>query len=161
MSDGYDKKIFARNLMTELKRSGESQRDLARLLNVTSSTVSNWCTGQKLPRMDKVEKIAAHFGVQKSDLIEDKIQNMLKSMGPTWDELQKREENIFRDYLRINFYEIEKKDNDYLVKWHMGVNGDGAEEIRTAHIDNETYKQIRRTIDDYVNYVLQKYFPRT
>lgn len=24
MSDGYDKKIFARNLMTELKRSGES-----------------------------------------------------------------------------------------------------------------------------------------
>lgn len=63
---------------------------------MTSSTVSNWCTGQKLPRMDKVEKIAAHFGVQKSDLIEDKIQNMLKSMGPTWDELQKKDENIFQ-----------------------------------------------------------------
>lgn len=35
-------------------------------------TISNWCTGEKLPRMDKVQMLADYFRINKSDLLEDK-----------------------------------------------------------------------------------------
>ena len=46
--------------------------DLMNDLHLSSSTVSNWCTGLKLPRMDKVQKLADYFRINKSDLIEEK-----------------------------------------------------------------------------------------
>lgn len=67
----YDKSIFARNLSRQMQISKESQVDIARLLGVSKSTVSAYCNGTQIPRMDKVEKLATHFGVMKSDLIED------------------------------------------------------------------------------------------
>lgn len=68
----YDTQIFAENLSNLLDLNNISQRDIAKILSVSSSTVSNWCTGQKIPRMDKIERIASYFGVTKSDLIEKK-----------------------------------------------------------------------------------------
>lgn len=47
-----------------------SQIEFANLMNVAASTVSSWCNGDKMPRMDKVEIIAKIFNVQTSDLIE-------------------------------------------------------------------------------------------
>lgn len=69
---GYNNQIFAANLRKLLEDTGTTQRDIARLLDVSSSTVSNWCTGQKVPRMGKIELLAEHFGILKSDLIEEK-----------------------------------------------------------------------------------------
>lgn len=69
----YDKTIFARNLQRLMTAHSDNQVDIARLLGVSKSTVSGYCKGTQMPRMDKVELLAAHFGVMKSDLIEDKI----------------------------------------------------------------------------------------
>ncbi|RHP85349.1 XRE family transcriptional regulator [Roseburia sp. AM59-24XD] len=52
--------------------SGKNQMDLMRDLGLSSSTVSNWCTGSKLPRMDKVQMLADYFHILKSDLLEEK-----------------------------------------------------------------------------------------
>lgn len=68
----YDTQIFAKNLSGLLEANHISQRDIAKILSVSSSTVSSWCTGQKIPRMDKIERLASYFGVLKSDLIEEK-----------------------------------------------------------------------------------------
>lgn len=70
--DRYDTQIFAKNLSRLLESHHISQRDIAKILSVSSSTVSSWCTGQKIPRMDKIERLASYFGVLKSDLIEEK-----------------------------------------------------------------------------------------
>lgn len=51
---------------------GKTQKDLIDFIHVSSSTVSNWCTGQKLPRMDKIQAIANWLGINTSDLIEEK-----------------------------------------------------------------------------------------
>lgn len=48
-----------------------TQLDLAKLLNVSDKTVSSWETGEKIPRMGNIEKIAKCFGLNKTDLIED------------------------------------------------------------------------------------------
>lgn len=66
------KEIFARNLVTNIQRNKKTQLDIAQYLQVSPAAVSAWCKGQKMPRMDKIERLANYFCIQKSDLIEDK-----------------------------------------------------------------------------------------
>lgn len=68
----YNKKIFANNLLFYLDQNEMKQNDLCSLLGVTKATISSWCNGNKMPRMDKIEKLAQIFNIQKSDLIEEK-----------------------------------------------------------------------------------------
>ena len=71
MSDNV-RMVFAKNLTWYIERSGRTQKELADMLGVAQSTFNNWCTGVRYPRMDKVEQLANYFGIQKSDLIEEK-----------------------------------------------------------------------------------------
>ena len=67
----YETKIiFGQNLTDLLDRNGINQNELAAKMSVAPSTVSSWCSGEKMPRMDKVEWMANFFGVSKSQLIE-------------------------------------------------------------------------------------------
>lgn len=72
MSNIGNKEIFSKNLMYYLERKGKTQREVAEALNVSTSAFNEWATGRKYPRIDKIEKLANYFGIQKSDLIEDK-----------------------------------------------------------------------------------------
>lgn len=69
--DGYDKRVFAGNLTRQMERCGKRQADIARLLGVSKSTVSAYCKGSQMPRMDKVELLARYFGVLKAELLEE------------------------------------------------------------------------------------------
>lgn len=57
-----------------MNKYNKKQSDLINDLGLSSSTISNWCTGEKLPRMDKVQILADYFHINKSDLIEEKEQ---------------------------------------------------------------------------------------
>lgn len=61
--------IFGENLSKLLERRGMSQNEFARRMGVSSATASNWCRGQKTPRMDKVDKICEMFHISRSKLI--------------------------------------------------------------------------------------------
>lgn len=75
MSEDKIRKIFSKNLTNQLALHGKNQKDLVDFIHVSSSTVSNWCTGQKLPRMDKIQAIAGWLGINTSDLLEEKSYN--------------------------------------------------------------------------------------
>ena len=70
MSTYETKQIFSENLCRLLSQSGKSQLDLALQLGVAPSSVSSWCNGEKMPRMDKVERMAQYFNVPVASLIE-------------------------------------------------------------------------------------------
>lgn len=72
MPENDYKKIFSKNLRYYMNKSGKKQSDLINDLSLSSSTISNWCTGEKLPRMDKVQLLADYFHINKSDLLEEK-----------------------------------------------------------------------------------------
>lgn len=72
----YDKTIFANNLRQLMDANDVNASDIAKLLNVSRSTVSEWLHGRKLPRMDKVETLSIHFHVTKSSLIEPTDDNI-------------------------------------------------------------------------------------
>lgn len=69
-----NKNIFALNLKRQMELKGKSRNDISEALGISYFTVSDWVNGKKYPRMDKVEMLANYFGIQKSDLIEDKTQ---------------------------------------------------------------------------------------
>lgn len=72
MSALGNKEIMARNLRYYVELSGKTQKDLADLLGVSTSTFNDWMNAKKYPRIDKIEMLANYFGILKSDLIEDK-----------------------------------------------------------------------------------------
>lgn len=65
--------IFPKKLMHYMSDNGKSRNDLVRDLGFKYSTVRDWEKGITIPRMDKVEMLANYFGIQKSDLIEEKM----------------------------------------------------------------------------------------
>lgn len=66
------KVIFARNLNNLMRDNNVSRAEVAKVTGASISAVGTWCTGVKIPRMDKVEKLAKYFHCLKSDLIEEK-----------------------------------------------------------------------------------------
>ena len=69
-----NKNVFASNLKRYMEVKGKSRNDISDALGISYFTVSDWVNGKKYPRMDKVEMLANYFGIQKSDLIEEKVQ---------------------------------------------------------------------------------------
>ncbi|MCL2745888.1 MAG: helix-turn-helix domain-containing protein [Coriobacteriia bacterium] len=63
--------IFASNIRKLRSRNGVTGEELASALRVSQSTVSDWENAKKMPREGSLEKIAAYFGVSKTELLAD------------------------------------------------------------------------------------------
>lgn len=68
----YDKQVFADNLASYMNSNHETQVDVAKLIGVSKSNVSAYLKAEQIPRMDKVQILADHYGVRLSDLLETK-----------------------------------------------------------------------------------------
>ena len=68
-----NKNIFANNLKRQMELHGKTRREICATLGFSYYTFSDWVNAKKYPRMDKVEMLANYFGIQKSDLIEEKL----------------------------------------------------------------------------------------
>lgn len=73
MSSLGNKAILSKNLKHYIERSGKDRKELASIWGFPYSTVSDWVNGKKYPRIDRIEVMADYFGIQKSDLIEEKM----------------------------------------------------------------------------------------
>lgn len=67
MSDNA-REIFIKNLRYIMEKKGITQADICRELKIPSATISNWCTGQRYPRIDKMQQLADMLGVTYSTL---------------------------------------------------------------------------------------------
>lgn len=79
MNESTFNNLFAQNLKFYLKQANMTQADLAEYMNVSTASISNWCTGNKIPRMDKVDKLCELFHINRSDLMEDKTTEQKQS----------------------------------------------------------------------------------
>jgi len=62
------REIFVKNLRYLMEAKGITQADICRELDVSSATVSDWCSGKKYPRPDKMQRLADLLGVLFSTL---------------------------------------------------------------------------------------------
>lgn len=62
---------IANNIKRLREQKGLTQEELAKALGMSRPAVTQWETGWSQPRMGTVEKLAAFFGVPKSEIIDD------------------------------------------------------------------------------------------
>ena len=79
MSNLGNREVFAKNLNFYVEKSGRTQKELAEIVGVATSTFNDWMKGKKYPRMDKIEILADFFKILKSDLIEEKQKQSTQS----------------------------------------------------------------------------------
>lgn len=108
MSDDLYKEVFSKKLKYYMELNNKTQADLINDLGVSSSTISNWCTGLKLPRMGKIQMLADYFHINKSDLIEEMPVYVIGENG--------KREVRYSDNLAME----KEKDNDTLLA-EMGI----------------------------------------
>ena len=85
------REIFSRNLNRKMKDAGKTRTDICDALGFSYYTVTDWVKGKKMPRMDKVEKLAKYFGCLISDLIEEKSDDKERQLKQNELSLKKRE----------------------------------------------------------------------
>jgi transcriptional regulator with XRE-family HTH domain len=71
--------VMAANIRRYMKENGKTRHEVCNALGFPYSTFSEWITGKKYPRIDKIELMANYFGCEKSDLIEDKTKQPTES----------------------------------------------------------------------------------
>lgn len=65
-----NRQIFSANLTYYMTINNIKRPQLAEALNVNYFTLCDWVNGKKYPRPEKIDKLAAFFGISKADLIE-------------------------------------------------------------------------------------------
>ena len=65
-----NKIVFSENLKYYLSLTGQLQKDIAAVAKVSQGTITDWIQTRSYPRMDKIQLLAEHFGIEMSDLVE-------------------------------------------------------------------------------------------
>lgn len=68
------KETFAKKLNHYMEMHQLNQVDISKIAGVSQQSVSNWLSKKLLPRMGVIEKLANHFGISKTDLLEENNQ---------------------------------------------------------------------------------------
>lgn len=71
-------KVVADNIKRLLKEKGISQTELAKIAEVSESTVGKWVLEKATPRMGPIQKISDYFRIPKSYILEEENQDSLK-----------------------------------------------------------------------------------
>ena len=71
MSENELNNLIASRIKYYMERKGISQVELAEALGVSQQAVSGWCSGNKMPRMDKIDSICKYFGISRNALMNE------------------------------------------------------------------------------------------
>ena len=104
---------MAKNLAYFLDKSGMTQKEMAEIVGVATSTFNDWMKAKKYPRIDKIEIMANHWKILKSDLIEEKTKEhreMQKNNDTLADIIvrARMDEDFFALLETINQYDADK-----------------------------------------------------
>ena len=96
MGNNKSKEIFSANLENLMSSRGIDRNKLCSDLGLKYTTVRDWLKGITYPRIGKIELLADYFGVNKSDLIEDKSQEIKELKIPTSPLVHKITEKVVK-----------------------------------------------------------------
>lgn len=80
MSNLGNKEIMAKNIKYQMDKNGMRPTDICGTLKIPMPTFSDWINAKTYPRIDKIELMANYFGIEKSDLVEDKSARLKKGI---------------------------------------------------------------------------------
>ena len=89
-------RAISQNIVRYLAKNNMSQADLATAIGVSEATVSNWCKGIKMPRMQKFDAICTVLGCSRLDLFNQE-QPPAPSASPSPEE-----EQLLKNFNELN-----------------------------------------------------------
>lgn len=67
------KQTMAKNIRYYMAHHQKTRNDMCEALGVKYTTFTDWINGKTYPRIDRIEQMAVYFGIEKSDLVEDRM----------------------------------------------------------------------------------------
>lgn len=108
MAGEENKQVLAANLRRLMEEQGKTRAQVCTDLGFKYSTFSEWLQGVKYPRIEKIEALAAYFGVRKADLIEapgapaaDLADEVDASFFQDYGGLAEHNKELIRDMVRV------------------------------------------------------------
>lgn len=65
-----NKEIMGANIQHYISLNGLSRGEFAKAIGEPYSSVTDWINAKSYPRIDKIQKMADYFGIEKADLVE-------------------------------------------------------------------------------------------
>lgn len=72
-----NREIMAQNIQYYMDLNDKTRNDVCEALSIKYTTFSDWVNAKTYPRIDSIERMANYFGIDKSDLVEDKTTSNL------------------------------------------------------------------------------------
>ncbi|HEM3687544.1 TPA: helix-turn-helix transcriptional regulator [Streptococcus suis] len=95
-----NKDIFSKNLKYYMDKKGVDRNQLCSDLDLKYTTVRDWIKGITYPRIGKIELLANYFGINKSDLIEEK--STIPSSSIPLPNFDPRQAILLSNYSKLN-----------------------------------------------------------
>ncbi|MFM0877020.1 helix-turn-helix transcriptional regulator [Streptococcus suis] len=95
-----NKDIFSKNLKYYMDKKGVDRNQLCSDLDLKYTTVRDWIKGITYPRIGKIELLANYFGINKSDLIEEK--STIPSSSIPLPNFDPRQAILMSNYSKLN-----------------------------------------------------------
>ena len=70
-----NKKVMGDNIQYYMDLNKIERREFAKAIGVPYSSLTDWINGNTYPRIDKIQKMADYFHIEKSDLVEPRNSN--------------------------------------------------------------------------------------
>lgn len=121
MPDSMARKAFPGILSEFMSRNNLTQTDIAKKLNVSKQTVSDWVNGKKFPRVDKMQELANIFGVLMSNMYTYSEKNIIDPVESFSDDekqliyLYRGAENAAQQYALEMLKNHQRKDSEMKV----------------------------------------------
>lgn len=117
----WSKEVFAKNLRHLMDENGKNQKEIAEIVGVSAPTVNDWLKAKIYPRIDKIEILANHFGILKSDLIEAKP---IRVSGKTYSDAEVgsliKRKRLEKGFTQTQLAEILGTSTTTVARWESG-----------------------------------------
>lgn len=108
--------IFSKNLRYFFDLSGMTQAEFAKKLGVGTTSIYNWLSGVKTPRMDKVDSMCKLLGIHREDLITDNMARE-EEIAPFIGELQLGNEMNYKNRFISALLQLDDKEWKVIEKF--------------------------------------------
>lgn len=108
--------VFSKNLRYYFDLSGMTQAEFAKKLGVGTTSIYNWLSGVKTPRMDKVDSMCKLLGIHREDLITDNMERE-EEIAPFIGELQLGNEMNYKNRFISALLQLDDKEWKVIEKF--------------------------------------------
>jgi len=128
-----NKEIMAKNLSYYMNKNNVSRNKLSDDLNISYTTIRDWVKAKTYPRIDKIELLANYFGIEKSDLVEERTNH---NIVPIYNQLNDKNKVATYEFAsdRLEKQLEEQKQSNNVIHAEFG-NTDTEEEETNEDVD--------------------------